>query len=91
MPPVVIRVSTSRGRQRLKSNFQLVLLTFFCSGEKKGLYLVEAKLLVEEKLLMRGRWFSYQFGIKQRQKHMIEFATRHILIPPNQNIKGKTR
>ncbi|TNN03386.1 hypothetical protein fugu_000415 [Takifugu bimaculatus] len=61
-------------------------LTHF-TGEKQGLYLVEAKLLVEEKLMMRGQWFSYRFGIKQRQKHIIEFASRHILIPPNQNIK----
>lgn len=89
VPPVVICVSTSRGRQRFKFNFNL--LTFFCSVEKQGLYLVEAKLLVEEKLMIRGHWFSYRFGVKHRQKHIIEFALRHILIPSNQNIKGKTR
>lgn len=60
-----------------------------CSGQKQEGYLVEAKLLVEESLLPRGTQLVYQYGVKQRQKEIREVAVRHVLIPPQSDMKGK--
>ncbi|XP_071319372.1 E3 ubiquitin-protein ligase rnf213-beta isoform X2 [Trachinotus anak] len=56
-------------------------------GLKKGGYLVEASLSIEESFLQRGSWMTYRYGVKQRQKEIIEVAIRHVYIPPNSNIK----
>lgn len=52
-------------------------------------YLVEAKLVVEESQLPRGDWLTYQYGVKQRQKEIVEVATRRVQIPRESDIKGK--
>uniref|UniRef100_A0A3B4YE64 RING-type E3 ubiquitin transferase n=1 Tax=Seriola lalandi dorsalis TaxID=1841481 RepID=A0A3B4YE64_SERLL len=56
-------------------------------GLKQEGYLVEASLPIEEITLQRGIWLSYRYGVKQRQKEIIEVATRHVQIPLNSNIK----
>uniref|UniRef100_A0A3B4TK13 RING-type E3 ubiquitin transferase n=1 Tax=Seriola dumerili TaxID=41447 RepID=A0A3B4TK13_SERDU len=56
-------------------------------GVKQEGYLVEASLPVEERTLQRGIWLNYRYGVKQRQKEIIEVASRHVEIPLNSNIK----
>lgn len=58
-------------------------------GVKQEGYLVEASLSIEESQLWRGDWWTYWYGVKQRQKQIVEVATRHAQIPSNSNIKGK--
>lgn len=60
------------------------------SGLKEGGYLVEASLFVEECSLQRGRWWTYWYGVKQRQKEIHGIATRRIQIPWDPNTKGET-
>lgn len=60
-----------------------------CSGQKQGGYLVEGNIPIEERWLTRGNWLVYRFGVKQRQKEIIEVVTRHVRIPFDSNIKGK--
>ncbi|AWP18160.1 putative E3 ubiquitin-protein ligase RNF213-like [Scophthalmus maximus] len=64
-------------------------LVLFYSGGGVGQegYLIEARLSVEESNLVRGNWLRYGYGVKQRQKELIEVATRHVQFPPNSNIK----
>ncbi|XP_023274609.1 E3 ubiquitin-protein ligase rnf213-beta-like [Seriola lalandi dorsalis] len=61
-------------------------VTHFVGLKQEG-YLVEASLPIEEITLQRGIWLSYRYGVKQRQKEIIEVATRHVQIPLNSNIK----
>lgn len=60
-----------------------------CSGQKQGHYLVEANLPIEGGGLARGNWLTYRYGVKQRQKEIIEVVARHVHIPFDSNIKGK--
>lgn len=51
---------------------------------------MEARLSVEESSLRRGSWVTYWYGVKQRVKEISGTATRHIYIPSDLSIKGKT-
>ncbi|KAM4524138.1 E3 ubiquitin-protein ligase rnf213-beta isoform 2-T2 [Odontesthes bonariensis] len=56
-------------------------------GMKKGGYLVEASLSVEQSDLVRGSWLTYWYRVKQRQKELSGTATRYRQIPLDPNIK----
>ncbi|XP_037610034.1 E3 ubiquitin-protein ligase rnf213-beta isoform X1 [Sebastes umbrosus] len=56
-------------------------------GLKQGGYLVEASLSVEERNLMRGEWWNYCYGVKQRHKDISGIITRRVQIPFDPNIK----
>ncbi|XP_044192717.1 E3 ubiquitin-protein ligase rnf213-beta isoform X2 [Thunnus albacares] len=56
-------------------------------GQKQGGYLVEASFSIEERILQRGAWFSYRYGVKQRNKEILGTAERQFLSPPDSNIK----
>lgn len=58
------------------------------SGVKGG-YLVEARLCVEEKHLVRGEVWSYWYGVHQRGKAVWGMAMRRVQIPSDLSIKGK--
>ncbi|XP_029383406.1 E3 ubiquitin-protein ligase rnf213-beta [Echeneis naucrates] len=68
-----------------KRSFHLEVKHFV--GLKQEGYLVEASFSVEEKSLPRGSLLTYKYGVKQRQKEILEVALRHAEIPPNTNIK----
>uniref|UniRef100_A0A3Q1FP24 RING-type E3 ubiquitin transferase n=1 Tax=Acanthochromis polyacanthus TaxID=80966 RepID=A0A3Q1FP24_9TELE len=55
-------------------------------GVKQGGYLVEARLSVEESLV-RGKWLTYWYGVKQRNKDIVGAAYRKVLIPLDPAIK----
>ncbi|XP_047183572.1 E3 ubiquitin-protein ligase rnf213-beta isoform X2 [Scophthalmus maximus] len=66
--------------------YKPLTVTHFVGVGQEG-YLIEARLSVEESNLVRGNWLRYGYGVKQRQKELIEVATRHVQFPPNSNIK----
>ncbi|XP_068161093.1 E3 ubiquitin-protein ligase rnf213-beta isoform X2 [Antennarius striatus] len=66
-------------------NLPFKITHFF--GLKKGGCLIEASLSIEESQLQRNTWLTYWYGVKQRQKEIAGFATRHIKISPNPNTK----
>nr|XP_046232923.1 E3 ubiquitin-protein ligase rnf213-beta [Scatophagus argus]XP_046232924.1 E3 ubiquitin-protein ligase rnf213-beta [Scatophagus argus] len=61
-------------------------VTYFV-GQKQGGYLVEANLPIAESHLEGGVLLFYQYGVKQRQKQIIEVARRCVRIPLDSNIK----
>lgn len=61
---------------------------FMFSGVKEG-YLVEARLCVEERDLVRGVVWSYCYGVHQRDKEIWGMAMSRVQIPLNPSIKGK--
>uniref|UniRef100_A0A8D3DYF2 Ring finger protein 213b n=1 Tax=Scophthalmus maximus TaxID=52904 RepID=A0A8D3DYF2_SCOMX len=66
--------------------YEPLTVTHFVGVGQEG-YLIEARFSVEESNLVRGNWLRYGYGVKQRQKELIEVATRHVQFPPNSNIK----
>ncbi|XP_051795751.1 E3 ubiquitin-protein ligase rnf213-beta [Acanthochromis polyacanthus] len=68
-----------------EGGFSPLEITHFV-GVKQGGYLVEARLSVEESLV-RGKWLTYWYGVKQRNKDIVGAAYRKVLIPLDPAIK----
>ncbi|XP_046887613.1 E3 ubiquitin-protein ligase rnf213-beta isoform X4 [Hypomesus transpacificus] len=66
-------------------HLQLEIITFVGLPGQSG-YLLETRISVEESLIPRGQWLTYQYGVQQRQKEIMELADRHIQIPPEPQI-----
>lgn len=54
-------------------------------------YLIEASLSVPESSIPRGQMLTYQYQVQQRQKEIVEIATRNIQIPNDSQVKGKRK
>ncbi|XP_005755996.1 uncharacterized protein LOC102209754, partial [Pundamilia nyererei] len=79
----------NREHDRLVLGFEQVHLPFELThfvGVKGG-YLVEARLCVEERDLLRGAVWSYCYGVHQRDKAIWGMAMRRVQIPLNPSIK----
>lgn len=61
---------------------------FMFSGVKGG-YLVEARLCVEEKDLVRDKVWFYCYGVHQQDKAIWGIPMRRVQIPSDLSIKGK--
>nr|XP_046210346.1 E3 ubiquitin-protein ligase rnf213-beta isoform X1 [Oncorhynchus gorbuscha]XP_046210347.1 E3 ubiquitin-protein ligase rnf213-beta isoform X1 [Oncorhynchus gorbuscha]XP_046210348.1 E3 ubiquitin-protein ligase rnf213-beta isoform X1 [Oncorhynchus gorbuscha] len=61
-------------------------MTHFVGLSQQG-YLIEASLSVPESSIPRGQMLTYQYRVQQRQKEIVEIATRNIQIPNDLQVK----
>ncbi|XP_028287710.1 E3 ubiquitin-protein ligase rnf213-beta isoform X2 [Parambassis ranga] len=62
-------------------------ITHFVGQKQHEGYVIEARLSIEENIINRGERLTYCYGVKQRQKEIIEIGARYVQIPQQPNIK----